>query len=151
MKRIILILSLFTAILQQGCVEKSGYYTDGENSIIALICDITWVSQTTVNDEGITYGIYKFNKDGTYARTLMMTDKDGKEHQSNINGQWSFGDPSFSTIYFGHNLYWDIDKLTKEKFAVYERSGEFGQPGMVRVYLEFTPYRPSENSETANF
>lgn len=24
------------------CVEKQGYYDSGEESIIALICDITW-------------------------------------------------------------------------------------------------------------
>ena len=29
-------------VLLSNCVEKQGYYNDGEESIIALICDITW-------------------------------------------------------------------------------------------------------------
>lgn len=27
------------------CVEKQGYYDSGEESIIALICDITWTGE----------------------------------------------------------------------------------------------------------
>lgn len=134
------ILILLTTLLQISCAEKNGYYNEGESSIIDLVCDITWISKKTVNDEGVTYqGIYNFKEDGTYARTLIATDKDGKEQQSAINGQWSFGDPSFSTIYFGRSLYWDIDELTEKKFAVYERNGNWGDPGVVRTYLEFTP------------
>lgn len=148
MKKVLIILILLTTILQMSCVEKNGYYNEGESSIIALVCDITWVSKKTVNDEGITYqGIYKFKKDGIYARILIATDKDGKEQKSVINGQWSFGDPSFSTIYFGRNLFWDIDKLTETKFAVYERSGDLGDPGVTRKYIEFTP---QEQSKTEN-
>lgn len=148
MKKIIAILVLLTTILQISCVEKNGYYNEGENSIIALICDITWASEKTTNDEDITYqGIYTFKRDGTYSRVLIATDKNGKEQQSTINGQWSFGDPSFSTIYFGRHLYWDIDELTENKFSVYERSGELGEPGIIRKYLEFTP---QEESKTVN-
>jgi len=29
-------------VLLSCCVEKQGYYDSGEESIIALICDITW-------------------------------------------------------------------------------------------------------------
>lgn len=43
MKRIIV---FFAVIVQMAllscCVEKQGYYDSGEESIIALICDITW-------------------------------------------------------------------------------------------------------------
>lgn len=148
MKKVWIILMLLTTILQMSCVEKNGYYNEGKSSIIALVCDITWVSKKTVNDEGITYkGIYKFKKDGTYTKTLIATDKDGKEQQSVINVQWSFGDPSFSTIYFGRNLFWDIDKLTETKFAVYERNGDLGAPSVTRKYIELTP---QEQSKTEN-
>lgn len=139
MKKVIFIIILFTAIMQLSCIEKSGYYTDEENRIIALICDITWVSKTTVNDNGVTFGVYKFNRNGTYTRTLVMTDIGGKEHQSILNGQWAFSDPSSGSIYFGDSMYWDIEELTEEKFAVYERNGEFGDMGMVREYWEFHP------------
>lgn len=69
-----------------------------------------------------------------------------KYKEANIYGQWSFGDPSFSTIYFGGEHYWDIDELTKNKFSFYDRSGKFGDPFMNREYIELTPYQ--ENNTT---
>lgn len=69
-----------------------------------------------------------------------------KKKEANIYGQWSFGDPSFSTIYFGGEHYWDIDELTKNKFSFYDRSGKFGDPFMNREYIELTPYQ--ENNTT---
>lgn len=54
--------------------------------------------------------------------------------------------PSFSTIYFGGEHYWDIDELTKNKFSFYDRSGKFGDPFMNREYIELTPYQ--ENNTT---
>lgn len=72
---------------------------------------------------------------------------DGKEEAWKPNyRQWSFGDPSFSTIYFGGEHYWDIDELTKNKFSFYDRSGKFGDPFMNREYIELTPYQ--ENNTT---
>ncbi|MFS2959154.1 hypothetical protein AAH022_21220, partial [Bacteroides fragilis] len=38
--------SLFL-ISNTGCVEKQGYYNHGEESIISLICDITWAGKKT--------------------------------------------------------------------------------------------------------
>lgn len=73
-------------------------------------------------------------------------DKQGNKKEANIYGQWSFGDPSFSTIYFGGEHYWDIDELTKNKFSFYDRSGKFGDPFMNREYIELTPYQ--ENNTT---
>ena len=70
---------------------------------------------------------------------ICDTDKNGKEQQSAINGQWTFSDPSFGIIYFGHNDYWDIDELTEKKFSAYRRSGEFGELGMTREYFELSP------------
>lgn len=96
MRKILFIITSLFAMLQISCVEKSGYYTESENRIIDLICDITWMSEKTTNDKGMTYqDVYKFSKNGTYARTLIATDKNGKEQQSAINGQWTFSDPSF--------------------------------------------------------
>lgn len=140
MKKVVYIIAIVSTLI--SCIEKKGYYTNEENSIITLICDITWASKKTTNDEGITYqGVYQFNKNGTYKRTLITVNKEGKEQQSVITGQWSFTAPNFGTIYFGHNNYWDIDELTEKKFTVYERTGEFGEPGMIREYLEFTPLK----------
>lgn len=79
-------------------------------------------------------------------RTNIEIDKQGNKKEANIYGQWSFGDPSFSTIYFGGEHYWDIDELTKNKFSFYDRSGKFGDPFMNREYIELTPYQ--ENNTT---
>ena len=90
--------------------------------------------------------LFNFNKNGTYTRTNIEIDKQGNKKEANIYGQWSFGDPSFSTIYFGGEHYWDIDELTKNKFSFYDRSGKFGDPFMNREYIELTPYQ--ENNTT---
>ena len=138
--------SLFL-ISNTGCVEKQGYYNHGEESIISLICDITWAGKKTTDENGSVWqGTYKFNKNGTYTRTNIEIDKQGNKKEANIYGQWSFGDPSFSTIYFGGEHYWDIDELTKNKFSFYDRSGKFGDPFMNREYIELTPYQ--ENNTT---
>ena len=52
----------------------------------------------------------------------------------------SFYDPAFNTIYFGNKHYWDIDRLNKEQFSFYDRSGEFGEIGMSREYVTLKPY-----------
>ena len=138
--------SLFL-ISNTGCVEKQGYYNHGEESIISLISDITWAGKKTTDENGSVWqGTYKFNKNGTYTRTNIEIDKQGNKKEANIYGQWSFGDPSFSTIYFGGEHYWDIDELTKNKFSFYDRSGKFGDPFMNREYIELTPYQ--ENNTT---
>lgn len=128
-------------------VFNVGYYNHGEESIISLICDITWAGKKTTDENGSVWqGTYKFNKNGTYTRTNIEIDKQGNKKEANIYGQWSFGDPSFSTIYFGGEHYWDIDELTKNKFSFYDRSGKFGDPFMNREYIELTPYQ--ENNTT---
>lgn len=139
---------LLFLILNAGCVEKQGYYNHEEENVIALICDIKWASMEVTDENGsIRQGVYKFNKNGTYTRTNIETDKDGNKKETNIYGQWSFGDPSFSTIYFGGEHYWDIDKLTKDKFSFYDRSGDFGDPFMNREYNELTPYKEKNISK----
>lgn len=70
----------------------------------------------------------------------------GSSERHNLRSKESFGDPSFSTIYFGGEHYWDIDELTKNKFSFYDRSGKFGDPFMNREYIELTPYQ--ENNTT---
>lgn len=122
-----------------GC-EKERYYKDNYGSIIPLICDITWVSKKTTNNEGITYqGEYKFERNGTYVRTLIATDEIGNEQKNHFNGVWSFSDTSSGTIYFGRNNYWDLVEITDKKFAVYDRRGEIGDPGLTKEYFELTP------------
>ena len=131
-----------TLILASGCVEKTGYYSDGEEDTISLICDNTWASEKIVDDEGVVHrSVYNFKKDGTYSRNLITIEKDGQEKENSITGRWSFYDPSSKTIYFGNDHYWDIAELTAKKFAVYDRWGEYGQLHMSREYMELTPLK----------
>lgn len=138
--------SLFL-ISNTGCVEKQGYYNHGEESIISLICDITWAGKKQQTKTAVSGKVHTNSiKTETYTRTNIEIDKQGNKKEANIYGQWSFGDPSFSTIYFGGEHYWDIDELTKNKFSFYDRSGKFGDPFMNREYIELTPYQ--ENNTT---
>lgn len=147
MKKVLLSLALLFLVSNIGCVVREGYYNHGEESIISLICDITWTSEKrTDENESVWQTTYKFNRNGTYTTTNIGTDKQGNKKEANINGRWAFGNPSSGTIYFGGDHYWDIDKLTKNKFSFYDRSGEFGDPFMNREYTELTPYQ--ENNTT---
>jgi len=139
MKKLVFIIIALTVILLTGC-QKEGYYTENENRIISLICDITWVGEKITNDEGITYQtVYEFERNGIYEKTSISIDKDGIERQSTFRGEWSFSDPSYGSIYFGYRHYWDIVELTEKKFSVYDRSGEWDDPFMTKEYVEHTP------------
>ena len=96
-------------VLLSNCVEKQGYYNDGEESIIALICDITWTGGKKEYEDGSSWeSIWNFDKDGTYTRANVEIDKDGNKKEGEIRGRWSFATPNFSTLYFGGSHYWDI-------------------------------------------
>lgn len=131
----------------QGLQKKATPIREG----VIVISEETTIQQLQdlaekLEERFVWQGTYKFNKNGTYTRTNIEIDKQGNKKEANIYGQWSFGDPSFSTIYFGGEHYWDIDELTKNKFSFYDRSGKFGDPFMNREYIELTPYQ--ENNTT---
>ena len=89
-------------VLLSCCVEKQGYYDSGEESIIALICDITWTGGKKEYEDGSSWeSIWNFDKDGTYTRANVEIDKDGNKKEGEIRGRWSFATPNFSTLYFG--------------------------------------------------
>lgn len=133
---------ILIAILLLACVDENGFYSNSENHIISLLCDITWASKITTYEDGNTWqGLYKFYRNGTYKRTLINTDPNGNKKTSTIEGQWSFSDPSYSSIYFGRENYWDIDEITQNKFTFYNRFGELGSSTTTREYTIFTPYK----------
>lgn len=107
-----------------------------------MICDVVWVGEKVVYDtEETAQDIYRFRRDGTCTRTIVVTGKDGEESQSEIYYRWAFYNQSSNTIYFGEDHYWDIEELTTAKFAVYDRWGEYGSLDMSREYREFTPLK----------
>lgn len=121
-----------------GCVDEQGYKNYQNKSVISQICDVTWGSREITDEDGnVWQTTYKFNKNGTYTQ---MNIKNNKE-ETNITGQWSFGDPNLRSIYFGGEHYWDIVKLTKKYFSFYDRNGKEGDPFMNKEYIELTPYQ----------
>ena len=50
MKRLCIPLVCSVFFFLTGCVEKSGYYEEGEDNIISLICDVVWVGEKVVYD-----------------------------------------------------------------------------------------------------
>lgn len=52
MNRLCICLVLSTVFFLTGCVEKNGYYTEGENNVISLVCDVTWSTENTIHDAG---------------------------------------------------------------------------------------------------
>lgn len=94
MKRLCIPLVCSVFFFLTGCVEKSGYYEEGEDNIISLICDVVWVGEKVVYDtEETAQDIYRFRRDGTCTRTIVVTGKDGEESQSEIYYRWAFYNP----------------------------------------------------------
>ena len=113
-----------------------------KKTIISLICDTTWATNVYETENGTGQTTYNFSKSGTYKRTDIITDKSEEEKKSEYKGNWSFGDPSFSTIYFGGNHFWEIKELTKSKFSFYSIHGDWTDPSVYKEYIELTPYNP---------
>lgn len=140
------IMVFFLSFLFVSCVEKSGYYSEGEEVTISLICDINWMNEAHQWDNGeTTQSVWDFERDGTYTRTDFTTAPDGTEHHSQLKGRWAFTNPSQATLLIGHEHYWDIEKLNKQLFAFYDRMGELGDLSMTREYVELKPRRQASN------
>lgn len=79
------ILIILFSFLFISCIERNGYYSYEEESVISLICDITWSTSTykTENDE-IGQTTYNFNRNGIYKRTDIVTNQNGEEKNLNI-------------------------------------------------------------------
>ena len=139
-------------VLLSCCVEKQGYYDSGEESIIALICDITWTGGKKEYEDGSSWeSIWNFDKDGTYTRANVEIDKDGNKKEGEIRGRWSFATPNFSTLYFGGSHYWDIKELDKTIFSFYDRTGELNDPTTSKEYVEFYPYNDGKTNYTRHY
>ena len=107
-------------VLLSNCVEKQGYYNDGEESIIALICDITWTGGKKEYEDGSSWeSIWNFDKDGTYTRANVEIDKDGNKKEGE-----------------------------KTIFSFYDRTGELNDPTTSKEYVEFYPYNDGKTNYT---
>lgn len=137
-KKINILIALISCLMVVACSDQTEYH---DNEMISLICDNTWVSQKSINENGFTgQAKWNFKRNGTYIRTNIEIDKEGNATSLKITGQWAFADLSSTILYFGREHYWDIETLTKYKFTYYDRNGEFGDPFMSREYNELTSY-----------
>lgn len=106
-----ILFTIIAIILTTSCIEKNGYFNYEEKTIISLICDTTWATNICKTEDRTGQTIYNFNKNGTYKRTNIITDKN--EKKAEYNGYWSFYNPSLKVIYLGNRHFWEIEKLKK--------------------------------------
>lgn len=131
------VVALLLCLSLVSCIERNGYYNEGEQSIINLLCETVWVCETKQADETL-YTYYDFDSNGTYTQTYKRIDAEGKEKVSSRKAGWSFGDPAFNSIYFDYTYdHWTIKTLDSKKLGVYLIRGEIGTPGYNSEYLEF--------------
>lgn len=134
-KRILLFLF---GLLLTGCMGED--YPDSEG-VIDLICGVEWENKITYDNDGNSLQtVYKFKNNGTYKATLTETHKSGNTYSTGHTGLWSFTDKNCRTIHFGQKRYWDIDVLRKDRFAFYDRNGEYGELYMTRKYTVLVPH-----------
>lgn len=140
-----ILFTIIAIILTTSCIEKNGYFNYEEKTIISLICDTTWATNIYETEDGTGQTTYNFNKNGTYKRTDIITDKNEEEKKAEYNGYWSFYDPSLKVIYFGNRHFWEIEKLNKNVFSFYDIIGELTDPSVHKEYIELTPYNPPKH------
>lgn len=120
-----LYLSLIILSLLSGCVEKSGYYDDGQQEVIDnLTKNKGWERRfhtTSYDGRGCdVYELWTFKDDASGSRKFVWNYDDGKTEESLAYFHWSFTIPNFSIIYMDSGLYWEIDKLTPSQMHIYE-------------------------------
>lgn len=79
-----ILFTIIAIILTTSCIEKNGYFNSEEKTIISLICDTTWATCIYETEDGTGQTTYNFNKNGTYKRTDIITDKNEEEKKSRI-------------------------------------------------------------------
>lgn len=127
-------------ILLGSCVEREGYYTQGEQEFIDLLCASLWVHEKTYPDGAVMQTCYDFQSDATYTKVYRLTDAEGREDVASYKYRWAFGDEYFTTICFSDTEeHWEIKELKADRLCVYCIRGESGTPSYHREYLEFHP------------
>lgn len=118
-------LALGILCLLAGCVEKSGYYDEGQQKTIDdLTRNNGWersYHRTSFDSkEYDVYELWTFKSDGTGSSKSVLTYDDGERTENSYYFRWSFTIPNFKIIYMSNGLYWEIDKLTSGQLHIYE-------------------------------
>ena len=124
-KRSYIYLSFIILSLLTGCVEKSGYYDDGQQEIIDnLTKNEGWERfyhmTSYVGRECDVYELWVFKSDATGSRKFVWNYDDGEVSENMGYFRWSFTIPNFKIIYMDSGLYWEIKQLTTDKLHIYE-------------------------------
>ena len=143
-KRSCLYLLFILLSLLSGCVEKTGYYDDGQQGIIDDLTKNKGWERTfhTISYDGRECDIYElwtFKDDASGSRKFVRNYDDGKTEEYIDYFRWSFTIPNFSIIYMDSGLYWEIEKLTPDKLHIYETYNDpITVPG--QDYREYREY-----------
>ena len=124
-KRSYIYLSFIILSLLTGCVEKSGYYDDGQQEIIDnLTKNEGWERSYHMTSydgrECDVYELWVFKSDATGSRKFVWNYDDGEVSENMGYFRWSFTIPNFKIIYMDSGLYWEIKQLTTDKLHIYE-------------------------------
>lgn len=145
-----IILSLLT-----GCVEKSGYYDDGQQEIIDnLTKNEGWERSYHMTSydgrECDVYELWVFKSDATGSRKFVWNYDDGEVSENMGYFRWSFTIPNFKIIYMDSGLYWEIKQLTTDKLHIYETYDDpITVPGQdYREYRSINHCRSLQNNGT---
>ena len=138
-RNMILFLSLLAFL--SSCVERVGYYDNGEQGIIDNLIDKKWERNYEYMDpkgeKYTTYETYIFKKDGTCSSKFVHISQSGKTNEQTINSRWAFYTPNFSVLYFNSGIYWQIRKLTPTQLSVIETMGDYNNVGNTRYDKDF--------------
>lgn len=124
MKILKIIIPALISVMLAGCVEKNGYYEPAEQAIIDNLTNKSWEryyhAKLDNGEEFDIHEIWKFNNDTSGSHKTITTYDNGEKEEIITYFHWAFTIPNFSIIYIDYGLYWEIEKLTKEDFYVYE-------------------------------
>jgi hypothetical protein len=150
-KRSYIYLSFIILSFLSGCIEKSGYYDDGQQKVIDDLTKNKGWERTyhmTSHDgrECDIYELWTFKDDASGSRKSVRNYDDGETEENTIYFRWSFTIPNFSIVYMDNGLYWEIEKLTPDQLHIYETYDDpLTVPG--QDYREYREYKSLPLSE----
>lgn len=137
---LLIILSLLS-----GCIERTGYYDDGQQQVIDNLTknkgwERTYHMTSYDGRECDIYELWTFKDDTNGSRKFVTTYEDGETTENISYFRWSFTIPNFSIIYIDSGLYWEIEKLTPDQLHIYETYDDpLTVPG--QDYREYREYK----------
>jgi len=123
---IIILASLITSC------ERSGYYDEGEQSIVDELTNKDWE-----RDYDDTHEIFHFKKDGTCIQKGYPKGTNGESNVWENTVRWAFVTTDFRVIYFTSDVYCQLRTLTPQKLSVTETWGDYTDPDQTRYYKDF--------------